>query len=247
MSNDVSFHGLVYNFPWWNCLLSNLDSGLRAREEEDVCWNWLSRTLEKSIPRKTIEKRPDLNTEFADFILEFVLETSLSSWRNIKYSGRKRNLLTLKKNRNKKMRGHTVPISTFMCLSAIYILPRSICLFCRRKICGPILGIYINRSQTHESGNWAWGWAIPRKGMHKWDFRCSVVDQENVRKSVWHTHMIFLFPLSQISWETTYTKEYCNTTQQRYLPPPPPTPPPFYIAGHRWLTMLIEYLKKLNK
>ncbi len=32
---------------------------------------------------------------------------------------------------------------------------------------------YINHSQTHECGNWDWGRAIPRKGIHKWDFRCS--------------------------------------------------------------------------
>ncbi len=34
---------------------------------------------------------------------------------------------------------------------------------------------YINRSQTHECGNWGWDWgrAIPRKGTNKWDFRCS--------------------------------------------------------------------------
>ncbi len=33
---------------------------------------------------------------------------------------------------------------------------------------------YINRPQTHECGNWDEGRAIPRKGIHKWDFRCSV-------------------------------------------------------------------------
>ncbi len=32
---------------------------------------------------------------------------------------------------------------------------------------------YINRSQTHECGNWDWGRVIPRKRIHKWDFRCS--------------------------------------------------------------------------
>jgi hypothetical protein len=32
----------------------------------------------------------------------------------------------------------------------------------------------INRSQTHECGNWDWGRAIPRKEIHNWDFRCSV-------------------------------------------------------------------------
>ncbi len=33
---------------------------------------------------------------------------------------------------------------------------------------------YINRSQTHKCGNWNWGRTIPRKRIHKWDFRCSV-------------------------------------------------------------------------
>ncbi len=32
---------------------------------------------------------------------------------------------------------------------------------------------FINRPQTHECGNWDER-AIPRKGIHKWDFRCSV-------------------------------------------------------------------------
>ncbi len=35
-------------------------------------------------------------------------------------------------------------------------------------------GEYVNRSQTHECGNWDWGHAIPRKGTHKWDFPGSV-------------------------------------------------------------------------
>ncbi len=33
---------------------------------------------------------------------------------------------------------------------------------------------YMNRSQTHEFGNWDWGRAIPSLGVHKWDSRCSV-------------------------------------------------------------------------
>ncbi len=36
----------------------------------------------------------------------------------------------------------TVPISTFVCVGTIYIFPKSVCLFCCMKICGPILGIY---------------------------------------------------------------------------------------------------------
>ncbi len=52
------------------------------------------------------------------------------------------------------------------------VFPGSVCLFFCREICGLILGI--NRSQTHECGNWDWGRAIPRKGIHNWDFPCSV-------------------------------------------------------------------------
>ncbi len=34
---------------------------------------------------------------------------------------------------------------------------------------------YVNRSQRHMNcGNWDWRHAIPRKGIHKWDFPCSV-------------------------------------------------------------------------
>jgi hypothetical protein len=36
------------------------------------------------------------------------------------------------------------------------------------------LGNILIPSQTHEYGNWDWGRAILRKGVHKWDFRCSV-------------------------------------------------------------------------
>ncbi len=35
------------------------------------------------------------------------------------------------------------------------------------------LSEYINCSQTHECENWDWGRTIPRKGIHKCDFRCS--------------------------------------------------------------------------
>ncbi len=80
---------------------------------------------------------------------------------------------TIPKIRNKYSQ---VPFSTFMCLYSIYI-PTKICLVSCRKICGPILGIY-KSPQTHECGNSDWGRAIPRKGIHKWDFRCSVTVYE---------------------------------------------------------------------
>jgi hypothetical protein len=43
-----------------------------------------------------------------------------------------------------------------------------------QEIYGTISWEYINRSQTHECGNWDCGRPIPRKGIHKWDFPCSV-------------------------------------------------------------------------
>ncbi len=53
------------------------------------------------------------------------------------------------------------------------IFPQSVCLFCCRKICGPILGIYKSLTDANECGNWDWDRAIPFLGIHKWDFRCS--------------------------------------------------------------------------
>jgi hypothetical protein len=66
----------------------------------------------------------------------------------------------------------TFLITTFMCLWAISIFPWSICLLCCRKYVAWSWE-YVNRSQTHECGNWDWCRAIPRKGIHKCDFRCS--------------------------------------------------------------------------
>jgi hypothetical protein len=69
--------------------------------------------------------------------------------------------------------GVLVPISTFMRLWAIYIFLRSVTLFFWRKYVDRSWK-YINRSQTHECWNWDWGRDIPRKGIYKGDFRCSV-------------------------------------------------------------------------
>ncbi len=60
-----------------------------------------------------------------------------------------------------------------MCLWAIYIFPRSVSIFCWRKYVDRSWD-YINCSRTHECWNWGWGRAIPRKGIYKGDFRCSV-------------------------------------------------------------------------
>ncbi len=85
---------------------------------------------------------------------------------------------TIPKIRNKysqkRNSAASVTISTLMCPWTIYIFPRSVCIFCSRKIFGPIMEIYKSLTDTvHECGNWNWGRAIPFLGMHKWDFRCS--------------------------------------------------------------------------
>ncbi len=54
-----------------------------------------------------------------------------------------------------------------VCERYMYSHDRSAYSSCRKYVdCGPILGIY-NRSKTHECGNWDWGRATPRKGIHK--------------------------------------------------------------------------------
>ncbi len=63
--------------------------------------------------------------------------------------------------------GASVSISTFMRLWANYIFPRWVCLFCWKKYVDRSWE-YINRSQTHECGNWGLGCTIPRKGIYKW-------------------------------------------------------------------------------
>jgi hypothetical protein len=56
------------------------------------------------------------------------------------------------------------PISTLMYLWAIYIFPRSLCLFCCCKI-GERSWEYINRSQIHECRNWERGTQL-----HFWEY-----------------------------------------------------------------------------
>jgi hypothetical protein len=98
----------------------------------------------------------------------------------------------------------SIPISTFLCLWAIYILPRSVCLFCCRKISGLILES-INRLQTHKCGNWDWGRAIPLLGTHKWDFHCSAA-VNYINSTVSLTRLDFVLvshiPLFYLRWHT---------------------------------------------
>ncbi len=73
--------------------------------------------------------------------------------------------------------GVSVSISTFMCLWANYIFSRWVCHFCWRKYVDRSWE-YINRSQTHECGNWSGGHAIPRKGIYNRNCRCGAPRSE---------------------------------------------------------------------
>jgi hypothetical protein len=69
-----------------------------------------------------------------------------------------------------ELSGHSPNFHIHVSVSKLYIstidLP-----FLLQEVCGPILGIF--KSLT-ECGKWGLGRAIPRKGIHKCDFRCSV-------------------------------------------------------------------------
>ncbi len=69
--------------------------------------------------------------------------------------------------------------------------------------------IYNYPSQTHECGNWDWGRAIPRKGIHKWDFRCRADGRKTKREakggsyySVWYR--IFQRQLKRVAFFTVF-------------------------------------------
>jgi hypothetical protein len=73
-----------------------------------------------------------------------------------------------------KLFGHSSNFHIHVSVSDLYIVfLQLICQFCCRKNVDRSWE-YINPLQTHECGNWDCGRAIPRKGTHKWDLRCSV-------------------------------------------------------------------------
>ncbi len=68
----------------------------------------------------------------------------------------------------------SAPISTLMCLWAIFIYSHDRSAYSAAGKYVDRSWEHINRSQKHECGNLDWGRAISFMGIHKWDFRSSV-------------------------------------------------------------------------
>ncbi len=124
----------------------------------------------KNTVKKTIPIFTHLSSYLAIGTWAFSTVLLLSS----KFTLQRQNAENLKQIFPEKEYRGLSPISTFMCLWANYIFQRWVCLFCWRKYVDWSWE-YINRSKTHECGNWGWGRAIPRKGIYKRNCRCSVM------------------------------------------------------------------------
>ncbi len=81
----------------------------------------------------------------------------------------------------KELRGLSPHFNVHVSVSNLYIPTISVCLFCRRKICGPIPGKYKSLTDTRM---WKLGWKPHNSlsGIHKWDFRCSA---HTFEKNMW--------------------------------------------------------------
>jgi hypothetical protein len=92
-----------------------------------------------------------------------------------------------------------------MCLWTIYIFPESVHIFsCGRELVDRSWE-YINRSQTHECGNWDWGRTIPfLEYCFEFSVLCLCINCEGA------------------SWKTWLT---FNKTWEAGIPSPPPPPP----------------------
>ena len=81
----------------------------------------------------------------------------------------------------------------------------------------PILmqeNMWTNHWQTHECWNWDWGRAVPRKGIHTWDFR-AVLDIYIWKPTLYmycQTHILFLlFIFTSVTFFLSLSKFPLNT------------------------------------
>jgi hypothetical protein len=82
----------------------------------------------------------------------------------------------------------SIPISTFMCPWSIYIFPRSVHVFPAAEKADRSWE-YINRSQTHECGNWDFGQAIPFLGIFVSNFRYWFFAMWNLKKTLFSLYL----------------------------------------------------------
>ncbi len=119
-----------------------------------------------------------------------------------------------------ELRGHTPNFHINLSMADLYIR-RSICLFCYKEICEPILGIYKSLADTRM---WKLG-LRPRSSQKRWDFRCSVAVRQH--------RNIYL---------SLYVPSILNCNPYTCLSPPSP-PPQIYSLFKESLTDLWLSLK----
>ncbi len=99
-----------------------------------------------------------------------------------------------------------LPVHSHIYLWEIFIFPGSVCLFCCREICGPILGIYKSLTDTRM---WKLGLrpCNPRKGIHKWDFPCSA---QKIKKNLSQNPLPYLSLHRVVEAWLTLNANYLN-------------------------------------
>jgi hypothetical protein len=75
----------------------------------------------------------------------------------------------------KEFRGFSPNFHILVSVSELYILTMGLPFLLEEILYVDRSWEYINRSHTHECGNWGWGRAIPSKGIYKRNCRCSAV------------------------------------------------------------------------
>ncbi len=101
-------------------------------------------------------------------------ESNINVWFPLMYSQKWNCAASLLPKQNHNILSpQPIPIHSYICERFIYFQDRSVYFPAANYV--DWSWEYINRSHTHECGNWDWGRANPRKGINKWDFRCSVV------------------------------------------------------------------------